>query len=80
MPRKTGHLINIYPQNYKSPKFSLDSVADSNYRGKCDVAGFLIFEWTLCIVEVYFLRVVNIICISIFICIGYEHYFTTYIF
>jgi hypothetical protein len=30
-----------------SPNFTLDSVADSNYRGKCDVGGFLIFEWTL---------------------------------
>jgi hypothetical protein len=28
-----------------SPNFTLNSVADSNYRGKCD--GFLIFEWTL---------------------------------
>jgi hypothetical protein len=30
-----------------SPNFTLDSVADSNYRGKYDVGGFLIFEWTL---------------------------------
>jgi hypothetical protein len=30
-----------------TPNFTLDSVADSNYRGKCDVGGFLIFEWTL---------------------------------
>jgi hypothetical protein len=30
-----------------SPNFTPDSVADSNYRGKCDVGGFLIFEWTL---------------------------------
>jgi hypothetical protein len=30
-----------------SPKFTLNSVADSNYRGKCDIGGFLIFEWTL---------------------------------
>jgi hypothetical protein len=30
-----------------SPKFTLNSVADSNYRGKCDAGGFLIFEWTL---------------------------------
>jgi hypothetical protein len=29
-----------------SPNFTLDSIADSNYRGKCDVDGFLIFEWT----------------------------------
>jgi hypothetical protein len=44
MPRKTRHLINI---TKFSPNFTLDSVADSNYRGKCDVGGFLIFEWTL---------------------------------
>jgi hypothetical protein len=30
-----------------SPNFTPHSVADSNYRGKCDVGGFLIFEWTL---------------------------------
>jgi hypothetical protein len=30
-----------------STNFTPDSVADSNYRGKCDVGGFLIFEWTL---------------------------------
>jgi hypothetical protein len=30
-----------------APNFTLDSVADSDYRGKCDVGGFLIFEWTL---------------------------------
>jgi hypothetical protein len=30
-----------------SPNFTPDSVADSNYRRKCDVGGFLIFEWTL---------------------------------
>jgi hypothetical protein len=30
-----------------SPNFTLNSVADSNYRGNCDVGGFLIFEWTL---------------------------------
>jgi hypothetical protein len=29
-----------------SPNFTLDSVADSNYRGKCDVGGFLIFDLT----------------------------------
>jgi hypothetical protein len=28
-------------------EWTLDSVADSNYGGKCDVGGFLIFEWTL---------------------------------
>jgi hypothetical protein len=26
-----------------SPNFTLDSDADSNYRAKCDVGGFLIF-------------------------------------
>jgi hypothetical protein len=31
------------------PNFTLDRVADSIYPGKCDVGGFLIFEWTLCI-------------------------------
>jgi hypothetical protein len=31
-----------------SPNFTLDSVADSNYREKCAVGGILIFEWTLC--------------------------------
>jgi hypothetical protein len=30
-----------------SPNFTLNSVADCNYRGNCDVGGFLIFEWTL---------------------------------
>jgi hypothetical protein len=30
-----------------SPNFTPDSVADSNFRGKCDVGCFLIFEWTL---------------------------------
>jgi hypothetical protein len=28
-----------------STNCTLDSVADSNYRGKCDVGGFLIFEF-----------------------------------
>jgi hypothetical protein len=28
-------------------KFYTNSIADSNYRGKWDVGGFLIFEWTL---------------------------------
>jgi hypothetical protein len=27
-----------------SPNFTLDSVADSNYRGKCDVGGFFYFR------------------------------------
>jgi hypothetical protein len=35
-----------------SPNFTLDSVADSNYRGKCDVGGFLIFKWTIKSVQV----------------------------
>jgi hypothetical protein len=35
-----------------SPNFTLDSVADSNYRGKCDVGGFLIFECTIVIFHV----------------------------
>jgi hypothetical protein len=30
-----------------SPNFTLNSVADRNYREKCDAGGFLIFEWTL---------------------------------
>jgi hypothetical protein len=30
-----------------SSNFTPDSVADSNYRRKCDVGGFLIFEWTI---------------------------------
>jgi hypothetical protein len=30
-----------------SQNFTLDSVADSNYRGKCDIGGFLNFEWTV---------------------------------
>jgi hypothetical protein len=34
-----------------SPNFTLDSVADSNYRGKCDVGGFLIFELVIFHVE-----------------------------
>jgi hypothetical protein len=54
MPRKTRHLPNkhLTSKLQVSPNFTLDSVADSNYRGKCDVGGFLIFEWTLC--EVFF--------------------------
>jgi hypothetical protein len=49
MPRKTRHLIDkhLTSKLQVSPNFTLDSVADSNYRGKCDVGGFLIFEWTL---------------------------------
>jgi hypothetical protein len=44
MPRKTRHLTS---KLQFSQNFTLDSVADSNYRGKCDVGGFFIFEWTL---------------------------------
>jgi hypothetical protein len=49
MPRKTRHLPNkhLTSKLQFSPNFTLNSVADSNYRGKCDVGGFLIFEWTL---------------------------------
>jgi hypothetical protein len=36
-----------------SPNFTLNSVADSNYQGKCDIGGFLIFEWT---VQSYFIQ------------------------
>jgi hypothetical protein len=39
--------IHLSSKLQVSPNFTLDSVADSNYRGKCDVGGFLIFEWTL---------------------------------
>jgi hypothetical protein len=39
-----------------SPNFTPHSVADSNYRGKCDVGGFLIFEWTLDDSSVFFLQ------------------------
>jgi hypothetical protein len=48
MPRKTRHINKHLTSKLQvSPNFTLDSVADSNYRGKCDVGGFLIFEWTL---------------------------------
>jgi hypothetical protein len=47
MPRKTRHLINTASKLQFSPNFTLNSVAGSNYRGKCDVGGFWIFEWTL---------------------------------
>jgi hypothetical protein len=47
IPRKTRHLINTTSKLQFSPNFTLNRVADSNYRGKCDVSGFLIFEWTL---------------------------------
>jgi hypothetical protein len=43
MPRKTRHLINTKHLTSKLhflPNFTPDSVADSNYRGKCDVGGF----------------------------------------
>jgi hypothetical protein len=39
-----------------SSNFTLDSVADSNYRGKCDVGGFLIFEWTIWVYKRLFFR------------------------
>jgi hypothetical protein len=42
-----------------SSNFTLDSVADSNYRGKYDVGGFLIFEWTICIVVFSDIRAVT---------------------
>jgi hypothetical protein len=48
MPRKTTLNKYLTSKLQVSPNFTLDSVADSNYRGKCDVGGFLIFEWTLC--------------------------------
>jgi hypothetical protein len=52
MPRKTRHLIpkHLTSKLQVSPNFTLDSVADSNYRGKCDVGSFLIFERSLCVV------------------------------
>jgi hypothetical protein len=46
MPRKTTLNKHLTSKLQVSPNFTLDSVADSNYRGKCD-GGFLIFEWTL---------------------------------
>jgi hypothetical protein len=39
-----------------SPNFTPHSVADSNLRGKCDVGGFLIYEWTLDDSSVFFLQ------------------------
>jgi hypothetical protein len=47
MPRKQTLNKHLTSKLQVSPNFTLDSVADSNYRGKCDVGGFLIFEWTL---------------------------------
>jgi hypothetical protein len=47
MPRKKTLNKHLTSKLQVSPDFTLDSVADSNYRGKCDVGGFLIFEWTL---------------------------------
>jgi hypothetical protein len=50
MAKKTGMAIKKKKNKYLtsklqlSPNFRLDSVVDSNYRGKCDVSGFLIFE------------------------------------
>jgi hypothetical protein len=50
MPRKTRHLNKHLTSKLQfSPNFTLKSVADSNYQGKCEVGGFLIFEWTLSI-------------------------------
>jgi hypothetical protein len=49
MPRKKTLNKHLTSKLQVSPDFTLDSVADSNYRGKCDVGGFLIFEWTLII-------------------------------
>jgi hypothetical protein len=40
MPRKTRHLINLTSKLQVSPNFAPDSVADRNYRGKCNVGGF----------------------------------------
>jgi hypothetical protein len=47
MPRKTKHNKYLTSKLQFSSNFILDSVADSNYRGKYDVGGFLIFEWTI---------------------------------
>jgi hypothetical protein len=49
MPRKTINTLNkhLTSKLQVSPNFTLDSVAYSNHRGKCNVGGFLIFEWTL---------------------------------
>jgi hypothetical protein len=47
MPRKTTLHKHLISKLQVSPNFTLNSVANSNYRGKCDVGGFLIFEWTL---------------------------------
>jgi hypothetical protein len=47
MPRKTTLNKHLTSKLQVSSNFTLDSVADSNYQGKCDVGGFLIFEWTL---------------------------------
>jgi hypothetical protein len=48
MYRKTRQLNKHLTSKLQvSPNFTLDSVADSNYRGKCDAGGFFIFEWTL---------------------------------
>jgi hypothetical protein len=46
MPRKTTLNKHLTSKVQFAPNFTLDSVADGNYRGKCDVGGFLIFEWT----------------------------------
>jgi hypothetical protein len=51
MPTKTTLNKHLTSKLQVSPNFTLDSVDDSNYRGKGDVGGFLIFEWTLCIIK-----------------------------
>jgi hypothetical protein len=43
-PSLKMHCENV---SEKEPIFVNEGVADSNYRGKCDIGGFLIFEWTL---------------------------------
>jgi hypothetical protein len=52
MPRKTTLNKHLTSKLQVSPNFTLDSVAYIYYRGKCYVGGFLIFEWTLGIIEV----------------------------
>jgi hypothetical protein len=41
MPRKTRLNKHLTSKLQVSPNFTPNSVADSNYRGKCDVGGFL---------------------------------------
>jgi hypothetical protein len=61
MPRKTTLNKHFTSKLQVSPNSTLDSVADSNYRGKCDVSVFLIFEWTLNLSENYFNHPVHIL-------------------